>query len=363
MPLFFLILAALYLIGNGYIYLRSWEILRMFPLIWKWIFSVGYWAGTFSFFYIFGHRELPEFNSFLHILYYIGTGWLIFTLYMVLLLLSTDILRVFNICFNYRFITCFSLTILLLTGGYIHYSHPKKEVINLDINKEVTGKKQVRVVAISDIHVGYGTTKERLQQYIRMIQEEKPDLILISGDLIDNNLKPVREQHLENELNQLHAPLGVFMIPGNHEYISGIGKCRTFIQQQTPIHWLQDSVVTLSNGIQLIGRDDRHNPRRKSIAQLTDTLASNRPLFLLDHQPYQLEESAQANIDLQFSGHTHNGQVWPLNLITDRLFEVSHGSIQKGNTHIYVSSGLSLWGPPFRIGTRSEMVIFNLNFQ
>ena len=252
---------------------------------------------------------------------------------------------------------------LIITGGYIHYSHPKKEVINLDINKEITGKKQIRVAAISDIHIGYGTTKERLQRYVRMIQAEKPDLILISGDLIDSNLKPVREQHLEQELNQLQAPLGVFMIPGNHEYISGIGKSRTFIQQQTSIQWLQDSVVTLANGIQLIGRDDRHNPRRKSIAQLTDTLSSNRPLFLLDHQPYQLDESAQANIDLQFSGHTHNGQVWPLNLITGHLFEVSHGYKQKGNTHIYVSSGLSLWGPPFRIGPRSEMVIFDINFQ
>ena len=219
------------------------------------------------------------------------------------------------------------------------------------------------MAAISDIHIGYGTTKERLQRYVRMIQAEKPDLILISGDLIDSNLKPVREQHLEQELNQLQAPLGVFMIPGNHEYISGIGKSRTFIQQQTSIQWLQDSVVTLANGIQLIGRDDRHNPRRKSIAQLTDTLSSNRPLFLLDHQPYQLDESAQSNIDLQFSGHTHNGQVWPLNLITGHLFEVSHGYKQKGNTHIYVSSGLSLWGPPFRIGTRSEMVIFDINFQ
>ncbi len=363
MPLFFLILAVLYITGNGYIYFRSWEMLRTFPLLWKWVFSVCYWAGTFSFFYLFGHRELPEFNPVIHILYYIGTGWLIFTLYMVLFLLCTDLLRVFNIGFNYRFISCFVLTILLLTGGYIHYSHPKKEVINIDINKEVTGKKQIRVVAISDIHIGYGTTKERLQQYIRTIQAEKPDLILISGDLIDSNLKPVREQRMEQELNQLQAPLGVFMIPGNHEYISGIGKSRAFIRQQTSIQWLQDSVVTLPNGIQLIGRDDRHNPRRKSIAQLTDTLPAHAPSILLDHQPYHLEEAEQAKIDLQFSGHTHDGQIWPLNLITDHLFEVGYGYKQKGNTHIYVSSGLSLWGPPFRIGTRSEMVIFNINFQ
>lgn len=94
MPWFFLILAVLYIAGNGYIYFRSWEMLRTFPLLWKWAFSVCYWAGTFSFFYLFGHRELPEFNPVIHILYYIGTGWLIFTLYMVLFLLCTDLLRV-----------------------------------------------------------------------------------------------------------------------------------------------------------------------------------------------------------------------------------------------------------------------------
>ena len=87
-----------------------------------------------------------------------------------------------------------------------------------------------------------------------------------------------------------------------------------------------------------------------------------RPAILLDHQPYELAETAEAGIDLQFSGHTHRGQVWPLNWLTDYLFEVSHGAKEMGQTLVYVSSGLSLWGPPFRIGTDSELVVFQLTF-
>ncbi len=363
MPLFFLLMIALYLLGNGYVYLRGWEILHALPLFWKCLLSACYWAGTCSFFCLFGHRDLPAFNPFLHLLYYIGTGWLVFTLYMVLLLLSADLLRVFNICFSHRFAACFGLTVLLLAGGYVRYSHPVKKVIDLHIDKEAPGMKQLRIAAVSDIHLGYGTTGRRLRQYVRMIREERPDLILIAGDLIDGSLKPVAEQHMEEVLRGLQAPLGVFMVPGNHEYYGGVEECRAFIRQRTSIRWLQDSVAALPGGIRLIGRDDRQNPRRKELSRLADTLPAGHPLLLLDHQPYHLEESARAGIDLQFSGHTHDGQVWPLNLITARLFEVSHGYRRKGNTHIYVSSGLSLWGPPFRIGTRGEMVVFNLTFR
>jgi len=85
----------------------------------------------------------------------------------------------------------------------------------------------------------------------------------------------------------------------------------------------------------------------------------SKPIILLDHQPFDLEKTEAAGIDLQFSGHTHHGQIWPINWVTDYIFEQSHGYRQWGNSHVYVSSGLSLWGPPFRIGTHSEMVIFN----
>ena len=167
---------------------------------------------------------------------------------------------------------------------------------------------------------------------------------------------------MAEELTELKAPLGIYMVPGNHEYISGIDESVRFIKD-TPIQLLRDSVITLTNGIQLIGRDDRANPARSSLQELMVNIDKSKPIILLDHQPYKLMESEIAGIDLQFSGHTHRGQVWPMSLVTDYLFEQSHGYRQWGNSHIYVSSGLSLWGPPFRIGTESEMVVFQLSMK
>lgn len=131
--------------------------------------------------------------------------------------------------------------------------------------------------------------------------------------------------------------------------------------QDTPIQLLRDSIVTLPGGIQLIGRDDRSNTARRSLQKLMANVDKNKPIILLDHQPYKLTESEAAGVDLQFSGHTHRGQVWPMSLVTDHIYEQSHGYRQWGNSHIYVSSGLSLWGPPFRIGTESEMVVLQLS--
>ena len=161
------------------------------------------------------------------------------------------------------------------------------------------------------------------------------------------------------ELAELKAPLGIYMVPGNHEYISGIRKSMQFINE-TPIRLLRDEIVTLPGGIQIIGRDDRSNTSRLSLQELAKNMDPAKPVILLDHQPYDLSDTEKAGIDLQFSGHTHRGQVWPISLITDHLFDQSYGYRRWGNSHIYVSSGLSLWGPPFRIGTDSELVVFNI---
>lgn len=363
MHLFFILFIVLYLLGNAYIYFRGWEVLLAFSLPTRCLLSLLYWAGSCSIFGLLGGRNLPEAGGWMHVAYYISTGWLIFTLYMVLFLLFTDLFRVFHIVINHRFIICLGLTTMLLGYGYYRYSHPDTNVINIDINKSVEGNKQLRIAAVSDLHIGYGTDKAHLKKYIRMIMETDPDLILISGDLIDSTLKPVIEQHMEEELCLLHAPLGVYMVPGNHEYISRVARCRSFVEENTPIRWMQDSIAVLPNGIQLVGRDDRSNSNRKPLNQLTSDLNPAQPILLLDHQPYHLEEAVDAEVDLQFSGHTHDGQIWPLNLLTRSLFEVSQGYKRIGNTQVYVSGGLSLWGPPFRIGTRSELVIFNLTFK
>lgn len=361
MPTFFIILITVYLGGNTYIFCRGAQALSGLPLGIKIVLAILFWLCTLSFFGSMLSRnvKMPLYIS--HTMYEIGTGWLIFTLYMVLFLLLFDGLKLFHVSFNHGFLLSLLLTFVLLGYGYYNYRHPETNVVNIALNKPLSDDRQpLKIVAISDVHLGNGTGKTALKKYVHMINEQKPDLILIGGDLIDNSVVPLYTESMMEELSELKAPMGIYMIPGNHEYISGINESIEFIKK-TPIHFLRDSVVTFPNGIQLIGRDDRSNHSRCSLRELMVNVDKNKPIILLDHQPYGLADNEAVGIDLQFSGHTHRGQVWPMSLVTDYIYEQSHGYRQWGNSHIYVSSGLSLWGPPFRIGTESEMVVFQIS--
>ena len=152
-----------------------------------------------------------------------------------------------------------------------------------------------------------------------MINAQNPDLILICGDLIDNSVVPLYEEKMMEELSEFRAPLGVFMVTGTHEYICGIIASARFIQD-TPIQLLRDSVVTLPNGIQLIGRDDRSNTARRSLQEVMTVIDKCKPIILFDHQPYKLTESEAAGVDLQFTGHTNSGQEWPMIWETDNIY-------------------------------------------
>lgn len=361
MPLFFILILIGYLLGNAYIFVRGLQILGHFPFTFRLIFCIAYWICALLLVasMLLRNAKLPF--SLGHTMFQIGAGWLVFTLYMVLFLACTDLIRLFNHSFSYGFLISLGLTISLLTYGYINYQHPKKQVVNIDINKSLINKDKLKIVAVSDWHLGLGTDKKRFKKNVDRINAEKPDLILIGGDLIDNSIVPVVSQEMDKELNRLHAPMGIYMVPGNHEYISGIKECSEFIGK-TNIQLLADSVVTLPCGLQLVGRNDYSNPNRLSANEWKGLTDASKPIIIIDHQPHNLNEALLIGADLQFSGHTHDGQIIPLKFLTDYLFEVGYGYAKRENTHIYVSSGLSLWGPPFRIGTNSEFVVFECSF-
>lgn len=363
MPVFFILLFASYLFGNTYIFVRGLQAFGPIPLVAKWIFSLSYWTGALLLFVTFALRDSKQIPFSLgHTLFQIGAGWLVFTFYMVIFLACADLIKVFNNSFKYGFVTSIILTFCLLIYGYIRYQHPDKQVINIVVNKQLATINKLKIVAISDWHLGLGMTKKKLQKDVDFINAQNPDIILIGGDLIDNSITPVIDQEMEKELNRLYATMGIYMVPGNHEYISGIENCMDFLHK-TPIKLLKDAVETLPCGIQLIGRDDKSNDNRLPVNELTKLVSKSLPVILIDHQPYELDKvEATGAVDLQFSGHTHNGQIFPLSLLTGYLFDISYGYKKRGNTNFYVSSGLSLWGPPFRIGTRSEMVVFECSF-
>lgn len=362
MSTFLLVQSSLYIVGNIYIIIRAWQAMASWPLWIKLPIAVLYILFASSFFLVFRVRDMELSPMVAHYIHVIGTTWLLFTFYMLLALLATELLRFFHLYKPNVFFIALGVIVAILIYGYINYKNPKINVLDLTIDKPlITASKQVKVVAVSDVHLGLGTDKSDLKQYVRKINALNPDLILIAGDLVDNIIRPVRTQRMDEELSELKAPLGVFMALGNHEYIGNVDETIDFINT-TPIRLLRDEYIELPNGIQLIGRDDRRNQRRRPLSELVNETDASKPIIVIDHQPFNLEEAGKAGVDLQVSGHTHQGQVWPVNLYVNRLFEVSHGYIRKGNAHIFVSSGLSLWGPPFRIGTNSEIVVFNLQF-
>lgn len=358
MKMMFLMLPVVYLAGNAYLFIRVWQTMNCVPIWAKAIVTVLFWLTAFSLFASIGLKDANIPDLLLSWMFRIGSVWMVFLLYMVLLLTVFDVAGVFLPLPKPHLLLALPLTLCILCYGYINYRHPRVEHIDisLDKNQEIS---PTRIAAISDVHLGHGTSVSVLREYVELINSQNPDIILIVGDLIDNSVRPLLHRPYPEALTELKAPMGIYMVPGNHEYISGIKACTEFLEN-TPVHLLRDSIVTLPGGIQIIGRDDRSNRERKPLEQLLETTDRTLPTIVLDHQPYDLAKTDSLGVDIQISGHTHHGQIWPLNRITDHLFEQSHGYRKWSHTHIFVSSGLSLWGPPFRIGTHSDLAVIDI---
>lgn len=371
MKMFFAIVFLVWLLVNTYIFIRGWQVIPS-AFIPRVIYTVLFVCISFSFFVSMGFRDTMPLTP-LKMIYAISTVWLVCMMYYTLLFLVTDLFGLLNhwlhilpdnVTAHYRQIQVYGSTIIvvfLLFYGYHKFTHPSVEKYDIRIDKGAGEKKELRVVGISDVHLGLLVDKSRISGYIDKINAQKPDVIFIAGDVVDNSTRILNEEHLEEELNRLNAPLGIYMCLGNHEYISGIKNSLDFLKK-TKIQLLVDSAACVDDSFYVIGRDDRTNHDRKPLNKMLGYTDKTKPLFLLDHQPNDLEDARMNGIDLQFSGHTHNGQLWPGNLIVKKIFEVGYGYKQKDNLHVYVSSGLTLWGPLVRIGTQSEMVVFDIKF-
>ncbi len=313
------------------------------------------------------------------ITYEVGNSGIIVLLYLVMLFLVLDIARWTHLIpkewlFNngYSALGILALMVFVFGYGYMHYldkirvpleiKTTKAISLSTDLSEPFSGKETVKVVLLSDLHLGYHNRRQEFRKWVDKINEEHPDLILIGGDIIDISVRPLLEENMAEEFHRLNAP--VLACLGNHEYYSGEPKAQQFYRE-AGITLLRDSVATIGN-LRIIGRDDRTNAHRKTLKEILASVESEEKptespfTILLDHQPYHLEEAEQNGIDFQFSGHTHHGQVWPISWITDALYEDAFGNLLKGKTHYYVSSGMGIWGGKFRIGTQSEYVVLTI---
>lgn len=372
----FVIIFILYLLVNFYVFQRIWTAmppsvtgrvaLILFAVIAVSSFFISFLIGD----------SLPL--GMTSLLYKIGTAWFFILIYFFMIMLIVDLFGLTNRLFHFMpsdaiirytkenwiglgFVVGF-VTLLMLCG-YLKYQWKVRVDLPVNIYKTIgdsISSRSLRIVAISDLHLGYGIGKGEFEKWIDLINSENPDIVLIGGDIIDNSVRPLNEGNFAESFHKIKAPMGVYACPGNHEYISGLSGSLDFINK-TGIHMLRDSVALVDSSFYVIGRDDRSNPNRRSLKDLVANLDKTKPLILLDHQPYNLEEAEANGIDIQFSGHTHQGQIWPISQITKQLYEKDHGYIKKGNANIYVSSGIGLWGGKFRIGTQSEYVVIDVN--
>jgi predicted MPP superfamily phosphohydrolase len=226
---------------------------------------------------------------------------------------------------------------------------------------------QLNIVAVSDIHLGTIVGRDRFCEIVARINSLQPDVVLLVGDIVDEDLKPVIAQNLGEALKSIRSKFGTIAITGNHEYIGGVDDAMKYLAENQ-VTVLRDSVIKVNDIVYIIGRDDWSSSqfsdrKRKTLDELMKAVDQNFPVILLDHQPFQLQQAVAAKVDLQLSGHTHHGQIWPLNYLTNAIYEVSWGYKKIGDTQFYVSCGVGTWGPPIRLGNKPEIVHLILTFQ
>jgi len=315
------------------------------------------------------------------VLIWIGSFWLGIMVYLLLQIVVIDIFRGLNGLFGIfpSFITnnlvktkeitgiiVISITVLIVGLGHVNTWFPVIRKYSLNINKSAGKLKELHIVVMSDIHLGTTIEKRHMTGIVKRVNDLNPDIILIPGDIVDEDIRPVIHSNVGEKLKMLESKYGVFAVTGNHEYIGGVQKAKKYLSEHK-VSLLNDTAKLIDDSFYVVGREDITinqfaNQRRKTLNEIVIGLDKTKPIILLDHQPFKLNQAVENGIDLQLSGHTHHGQLWPFNYITGKIFELSWGYLKKGDTHFYVSSGIGGWGPPIRTVNRPEIISIKLNF-
>lgn len=364
----------IYSSANYYLYVRGLQAFSLTQSYRRW-YIIIFWTVAASFI-VGSFLERLATSAFSEWVYRIGSFWIAYMLYLGMAVVLIDIVRILNYFFHFlpqfsevmRFrlgLIVVSTVSVIVIGGHINALWINVKEIPLTIHKKVTGSPEVKILMASDIHLGALIGERREKKLLDIIREQKPDLVLLCGDLVDGEIAPVLRKNLGRHLQEIETSLGVYAILGNHEYIGGIEKTLPYLKSIN-IKVLIDETVTLLDGIQLVGRNDRSSERganlRKPLTKLLSGIDPTKPIIVMNHQPFNLQEAVDVNVDLHLSGHTHHGQLWPISYITKAIFELSWGYLKKGNTNFYVSSGYGTWGPSVRVGNRPEVVVFKLKF-
>ncbi|MDK9717840.1 MAG: metallophosphoesterase [Trichlorobacter sp.] len=261
------------------------------------------------------------------------------------------------------FLCCFGLALLISCYGWFEAGHMKVEHLAITTSKLPKGAARVRVVQISDLHIGLIVGSKQVQQLVASVKMLKPDLLVATGDIVDGHISHV--DGVSQMLRELQPPLGMVAVMGNHEYYAGFGSSRRFLEL-SGFQLLQDQTVLVGEHLALVGVDDPAAKRFGAVQTVKETallqgVANDRFVVLLKHRPV-VEQQSIGTFDLQLSGHVHKGQIFPFNLLTWLNFPVRAGMNQlAGGSRLYVSRGTGTWGPPIRFLAPPELTVIDLD--
>lgn len=309
---------------------------------------------------------------------FLGTSWMLFLLYTCGIWLIIDLTYIIYRRIKgkpwkyssktlknkiYSFLLPIVFVLIVMVIGNYKFRHPVIKHIPITINKTANNLDSLKIAFFADVHLGWMINETHLDKIIKLVDSQNPDIILIGGDIIDSQIQPVIDRQMINTMKKINAPLGVYACPGNHEYRFEREEKFKLINK-SGIKMLRDSAVLIDSAFYIIGREDKIIENRLSLENIKKKYKINPdlPLIVLNHTPDNLSEEADAKADLALYGHTHHGQAFPGNIATDLTFEIAHGQKTKNNTNFYVTSGIGLVGPQYRIGTVSEIVIFDIKF-
>ena len=380
MAIFFTIFFTVYTALNYYIFIRGWQALHSLPWL-KPFYVVLFIVAAYG--YVFSKLLYNFLPAIIYDIWLgIGAIWFAFLVYFILTLLLIDIFRLFDSWFHFlpAFIQkeyeltkkIIAVIVIAVVGLIVFLGNLNKrditvKTLELQFPKGDGKLSEVNIVAASDLHLSPIDGERLLTKIIDKMDSLNPDIILLAGDIVDDKAEILEQRKIGESFRRLNPQYGIYTINGNHEFINGVDASVEYAEH-LGMKVLRDEYALIDSSFYIVGREDSTmsqftGKHRKTLQQIIESIETNHPMILLDHTPYKLEEAQKNNIALQLSGHTHHGQIWPANIITNMIYEVSWGYKKKGDTHYYVTSGAGTWGPPVRTGSKSEIVNIKITFK
>jgi len=317
------------------------------------------------------HTSGMEWADFLMIAGYFSLPLLLYLILSVILLdLALGVARLTRLLFKetaispgFRRVQLFLVLLVpvaVVIIGAVRNNYPQIREYSVEIPKRSSEIRQLKIAFTADFHLRETTSRRLMDRFVEKVNAASPDIVLIGGDVLEGDRQGERLDEFQAQFRRLKSKYGVYGVPGNHD-LRGASAMTFF--DQAGIRLLQDAVEQIDNAFYLVGRNDGRFKGRKSINELLQDCDRSLPVIVLEHRPTDLDNVSQSSADILLSGHTHNGQLFPVNFITKRYYELSWGYILKIRTHVFVTSGIQVWGPPVRTAGSSEILIVNVSFR